>query len=146
MSGTILVGEEANKVVQTAWGFWCNDMWWFAAPFKVMDPGTKRQIAKDAEGNKGLLVSYASGGVTPGDAYLWYIDESGLPTGYKMWVKIIPIGGVYTSWESWKTLAGGAQVAADHKGNISALQIPITNIGSGMTWSELGYSSNPIKI
>lgn len=142
-------GEEVqgdDKTFQKAWSYWCNDMWWFAAPFKIKDPGTSRQLAVDKDGNQGLLVSYDSGGVTPGDSYLWFYDDSGLPTGYKMWVKIIPVGGVYTSWQDWTTLDGGAKVATQHQGNISALKIPITNIKSGNTWTDLGYDANPIKL
>ena len=69
-----------------------------------------------------------------------------MPTGYKMWVSIIPVGGIYTSWEDWMTLPGGAKIAQQHQGNISALKIPITNVKAGFSWSDLGYSSNPIKL
>ncbi|MEL6388801.1 MAG: hypothetical protein AAFQ02_01460 [Bacteroidota bacterium] len=143
-----LVTDEAatSKAVATAWSFWCNDMWWFAAPFKVMDEEASRQIALDKDGKQGLLVTYDSGGVTPGDSYLWYVDENGLPTGYKMWVKIIPIGGVYTSWEDWQILPGGARVATNHTGKIKTLTIPITNIKAGTSWSDFGHTQNPIQL
>jgi len=143
--GVILEGEAKNKAVQSAWSNWCNDMFWLSAPYKINDPGTSLAIATDKDGKEGLLVTYESGGVTPGDSYLWFLDESGLPTGYKMWVSIIPVGGVYTSWEDWKTIAGGAKIAQQHQGNISALKIPITDIKAGFNWSDLGYSSSPIK-
>jgi len=144
--GSTLNGEEADKLVQEAWGYWCNDMWWFAAPFKVMDPGTTRQLAKDKDGQQGLLVSYGSGGVTPGDAYLWYTDDTGLPTGYKMWVDIIPVGGLYSPWTGWKTLEGGAKVAPDHTLELLGLPIAITDVAAGDSWSDLGYDANPIKL
>ena len=142
----LLEAKESDKAVKKAWGYWCNDMFWLAAPFKIRDNGVQLNVAKDKDGKEGLLVSYSSGGVTPGDSYLWFLDGNGLPTGYKMWVKIIPIGGVYTSWEDWKTLEGGARVAGMHQGNISALSIPITNIKAGDSWSDLGYDRSPINL
>lgn len=141
-----LEGEEANKAVQAAWSNWCNDMFWLSAPYKIKDKGVELSIAKDADGKEGLLASYTSGGVTPGDSYLWFLDETGLPTGYKMWVGIIPLGGVYTSWEDWKTLEGGAKIATMHQGSVDALKIPITNLKAGDSWSDLGLEKSPINL
>ncbi len=144
--GQLLEGSKLSKAIQTAWNYWCNDMFWLAAPFKIRDPGTSLKIAEDEDGKTGLLVTYESGGVTPGDSYLWFLDESGLPSGYKMWVKIIPIGGVYTSWEKWQTITGGAKVSSFHQGNIGALKLEITNIRGGNTWNELGLDNSPIQL
>ncbi len=144
--GKILDGDQASKGIETAWSYWCNDMFWLAAPFKIKDPGVELNVAKDSEGKEGLLASYSSGGVTPGDAYLWYLDDNGRPTGYKMWVKIIPIGGVYTSWEDWITLQGGTSIASTHQGNVDFLRIEITNISGGQTWEDLGYEGSPITL
>jgi len=144
-NGSLVEGDQ-DKLVKKAWSYWCNDMYWLAAPFKINDPGTSLAVAKDAEGKEGLLVTYNSGGVTPGDAYLWYLTQDGLPTGYKMWVSIIPVGGIYTSWEDWKSLPGGAKIAQAHQGNVDFLKIPITNIKAGDSWQALGYDSSPIDL
>ena len=141
-----LSGEEKTKAIQTAWSHWCNDSFWFGEPFKVFDPGTKRDMAVDSDGTEGLLITYESGGVTPGDQYLWFLDDSGLPTGYKMWTKIIPIGGVYASWTDYTTLSGGARVAQAHSLSIMDMNIPMTDIKSGQSWTDLGFSSNPIQL
>jgi len=141
-----LEGEDNVKAVQDAWSLWCNDSFWFTAPFKVFDPGTNRQLAVDAEGQEGLLITYESGGVTPGDQYLWFVDNQGLPTGYKMWVKIIPIGGVYASWEDYETLAGGSKVAQSRTLGLANMQIDITDIKSGDNWSDLGFDTNPVNL
>lgn len=144
-NGVVLEGEAKNKAVQSAWSNWCNDMFWLAAPYKIQDPGTSLAIAKDEDGKEGLLVSYESDGVTPGDSYLWFLDEDGMPTGYKMWVSIIPVGGIYTSWEDWIIVPGGAKIAQQHQGNVSMLKIPISNVKAGSAWSDLGFDSSPIK-
>lgn len=145
-NGTELDGEAKAKAIQNAWSIWCNDSFWFSAPYKVFDPGTTRSIATDKDGKQGLLITYESGGVTPGDQYLWYMDDSGMPTGYKMWVKIIPVGGVYASWDDYTVLDGGAKVSQGHVLSIMDMKIDMTDIASGDEWSDLGYESNPIKL
>lgn len=144
VDGQEVEGDAKDKAVQSAWSNWCNDMFWLAAPYKIQDPGTKLEMAKDSDGKEGLLVTYESGGVTPGDSYLWYMDESGMPTGYKMWVNIIPIGGVYSPWADWETMPGGAKIATTHK--IYFLEIPTTGLKGGFSWTDLGFNENPIKI
>ncbi len=142
----VLEGEDNVKAVQEAWSLWCNDSFWLTAPFKVFDPGTTRQLAVDAEGQEGMLITYESGGITPGDQYLWFVDNQGLPTEYKMWVKILPIEGVYVSWVDYETLAGGSKLAQSHTLGLTNMQIDITDIKSGDNWSDLGFDTNPIKL
>ncbi len=118
IEGTVL---KEGKVVQDksaidhAWKSWCNDSFWMFAHYKVFDKGTSRALVPVESGKVGLLVSYDSGGVTPGDKYLWILNEKFIPEGFKMWVKIIPIGGTYASWENWTTLSNGLMVAPKHK-------------------------------
>ncbi len=77
--GSQMHGTNAAEVLAKAWAHFCNDAFWVAAPFKVRDPGTERSVVTMDDGREALLVTYASGGVTPGDAYLWHLDETGLP-------------------------------------------------------------------
>lgn len=144
-NGIALEGSEKDKAIQSAWSYWCNDSFWLTAPFKVFDKGTTRKMATDKDGKEGLLVTYESGGVTPGDQYLWFMDDNGRPTGYKMWVKIIPIGGVYASWEGWMNI-DGAQLASDHTMSIGGMKVPLTDIAGGQSWSNVGFDASPIKL
>ena len=122
-NGVEVAGEEANKLVQMAWRHFCNDSFWLNAVVKAFDPGTSRSLVKTEDGTDAMMVSYESGGVTPGDSYAWILDENGLPTSYKMWVKIIPIGGVAFTWDNWVTLDTGAKIATLHKSAVFDLEI-----------------------
>ncbi|MEL7021479.1 MAG: hypothetical protein AAGK47_07725 [Bacteroidota bacterium] len=138
----VLQEEEANQQqVQTAWEYFCNDSFWLNAPAKAFDPGTERSIVRMDDGSEALMVTYQSGGVTPGDAYLWILDQSGMPKSWKMWVNIIPIGGLEWSWEDWTKLPSGAHIATLHLHPL--LNIDITNLMGGQDWGKLGYDSDP---
>lgn len=136
VNGQEITGEEADKAVQTAWGFWCNDSFWLNAAVKCYDPGTSRSLVRLEDGSDALLVSYESGGVTPGDSYLWILDETGLPKSWKMWTKIIPVGGVETTWENYTTLYSGAKIAGLHKSKIFDLEL--SNIDAAPDFQSLG--------
>lgn len=138
------LAENPAGQIEKAWSFFCNDSFWLNPVVKAFDPGTERSIVEVDDGRKGLKVAYTSGGVTPGDSYVWILDENNRPTAWKMWTKIIPIGGVETSWEDWETLPGGALIAKTHKvGKGPTLEI--SNVKSGNTFSEMGRSEDPFK-
>ena len=109
LTGTAFIGDSKvedpdlmNELMQKAWALFANDSFWLVAPYKVRDPGTSRSIVETDRGT-GLLVTYSSGGVTPGDSYLWILDEEGKPVAWKMWVSIIPIKGLEFTWEGEET-------------------------------------------
>ena len=122
--GVLLSADKSKKIIRKAWEFWCNDSFWLNAPAKVFDPGTTRSLVDLKDGREGLMVTYSSGGVTPGDSYVWILDENDLPSSYKMWVKIIPVGGVEFTWERWQELSTGAMISTWHDGLID-LDFPI---------------------
>lgn len=104
-----------SKIIQTATDYFNNDSFWLVAPFKVFDKGTKRSLVTLANGSKALLVTYSSGGTTPGDSYLWKLQPNGFPISFQMWVKIIPIGSLEASWDDWKVMENGIFLPASHK-------------------------------
>ncbi|MEL6675659.1 MAG: hypothetical protein AAFR61_25860 [Bacteroidota bacterium] len=115
VKGELQTGEAEQEWVTKAWEWWVNDAFWLNPVAKLFDPGTTRQKA-EWEGEDGLLITYGSGGATPGDAYLWLMDETGKPKAWHMWVSIIPVGGLAFSWEDWISLYNGAQIATLHNG------------------------------
>jgi len=108
-------GIEKNDYVQKALAYFNNDSFWLVAPFKVFDSGTERRLVKTEDNKEALLITYKSGGTTPGDSYLWHLDKDGKPTSYQMWVDIIPIGGLEATWENWITTENGIELSTFHK-------------------------------
>ncbi|MEM1349937.1 MAG: hypothetical protein AAGI01_15360, partial [Myxococcota bacterium] len=133
-SGDPLQGEARDELVADGWAAWVNDSFWLNPMAKAYDSGTAREAVTLEDGREGVLVKYDAGGLTPGDSYLWILGEDGLPVAGRMWVSNIPVKGVEFSWEDWKTLPGGAKVAAKHSGPID---IHITEIKGAKELSDL---------
>ena len=96
-------GKDSNRtdLIEKAKAYFYNDSYWLVAPFKFFDPGVVRSLVETNNGSKALLITHTSGGVTPGDSYLWHFDENLIPTHFELWVSIIPIKGVSATWSSW---------------------------------------------
>ncbi len=114
-NGKEISGSEAAEAVDKAWSLFANDSFWLVAPYKVRDPGTTRELVTMEDGSEALLITYHTGGVTPGDSYLWILGDDFRPKSWKMWVSIIPIGGFHVTWEDWQQHAG-AWFAPTHLG------------------------------
>jgi hypothetical protein len=127
--GGQLVSDSAEKakLLKKAWAQFANDSFWLCAPMKAFDPGTTRSVVDMPDGSQGLLVTYRSGGVTPGDSYLWHLDDQYLPIAWQMWVSIIPVGGLTFTWEDWTPGDDGQpRIARTHEG--SAFGVPIKGL------------------
>ncbi|MGB5646835.1 MAG: hypothetical protein WBM55_06905 [Muriicola sp.] len=106
---------ERKELIQKAVSYFNNDSFWLVAPFKVFDKGTERGLVPEEDGSMSLLVTYTKGGDTPGDTYLWKLNETGLPVSYKMWVQILPLNGLEASWEGWHKTESGVLLPQTHK-------------------------------
>jgi hypothetical protein len=136
-------GERKEKLLKKAWSHWCNDSFWFNPVVKCFDPGTSRKIVEMDDGSEGLLVTYESGGVTPGDSYLWILDENGLPKSWKLWVSVIPVGGLSFSWNEWKELSTGALVSTLHQSKL--INLEIKDVKGSMSFEEHGLEGDPFQ-
>ncbi|WP_034058010.1 hypothetical protein [Lacinutrix jangbogonensis] len=116
-------GEENQELIQKALAYFNNDTFWLVAPYKVFDEGTTRRIVTLENNKKALLVTYSSGGSTPGDSYLWYLNDDGKPKSFQMWVDILPIDGLEASWSDWTTTETGALLPTFHKLMVLGLEI-----------------------
>ncbi len=99
-----------------------------------------RASCKMKTANDALLVTYTNGGVTPGDSYLWLLDDDGRPKAFKLWVSIIPIGGVEGHLGEMENLDNGLEVATEHRLGPVPSRFPDT--AGGATLSEVGISQD----
>ncbi len=122
----VLSKEEKSKWIEKAIENFNNDSFWLVAPYKVFDNGVTRKLVTLDSGEKALLITYATGGTTPGDSYLWLLNDNGFPNAYKMWVKIIPIGGIKASWDDWQVMDSGAFLPKIHE--LGPIKLDMGNI------------------
>lgn len=109
-----------------AYEFFINDSFWLVAPFKIRDKGTELRYV-DLGDKKGLLVTYTSGGLTPGDSYLWTIDENGVPESWQLWTSNVAIGGLSFSWDGWWKY-GEVWFSNVHKGKFVDIPMSIISV------------------
>ena len=112
------------ELLKKATDYFNNDSFWLIAPYKIFEKGIERTIVKH-KGKDALMITYTTGGSTPGDSYLWILDDSGKPTAFKMWVSIIPTGGMEASWRDWTTTQSGAFLPTKHQLPIGTLEMGI---------------------
>ncbi len=132
---TLLEGKKAQASINKAWSYFCNDEFWLNGPAKAFDKGVQRKIPKDDRNKDGVLTHFTQGGVTPGDQYLWILDQEGKPEKVRMWVSILPVGGLSATWTDWKTLSTGAKVATKRK--FLNFSIDIENLKGGMELNDV---------
>lgn len=120
--GTSLEDEDKAEAIEYAVSNFNNDSFWLLAPYKIMDAGTEREWINEHE----LLVRYKSGGSTPGDVYVWQLDNNYLPISFKMWVDIIPLDAVQSEWNGWKTNSYGFKMPESR--SVYGFDIPINDI------------------
>ncbi len=131
-------GPAKQKLLDAAYAYWINDSFWLNPVVKAFDDGTARARGT-VDGKRALLVSYASGGLTPGDKYLWILDDNARPVAWRIWVKIIKIGGPQFTWEGWTQLPTGAWVATSHR----ALGIDVVHLRRPGRRRDAGTTSKP---
>ncbi|MTI32586.1 hypothetical protein [Xanthovirga aplysinae] len=135
--GKTLKEKALENKVDKAWKYWVNDSFWLNPISKIFDQGTERSLVDLEDGQKGLLVTYTKGGNTPGDSYLWTVDEGYVPNKWKLWVSIIPIGGVEFSWEDWISTETGVQISTLHKGRL--IDIKLSDVKTANNYSDFNF-------
>ena len=135
-SKQLLSSEDGKEIVDEAYAFFCNDSFWLIAPFKFFDDGATRGIIENGNSHQ-LMVQYDSGGVTPGDIYVWNLDDDFRPEFVQMWTSNLPIKGMKFSWTNYKSFWGGIDIAQEHK--YGPLNIKIEDL-------EMGNSLSDIKV
>ncbi|MDX2246755.1 MAG: hypothetical protein SF052_08275 [Bacteroidia bacterium] len=143
--GEKLEGEKAEKAVHQAWLRWVNDSFWLNPLCKLYDPGTVRSLVKLKDGRTGMMVTFQSGGATPGDSYVWLADSTGLPFEWKIWVQILPVGGVSFSWEGWEEMGTGAKISTLHKAPLG-VELRVKDLKAAATFQEMTGGQDPFQL
>tara|TARA_B100000767_G_scaffold269871_1_gene292492 strand:- start:8802 stop:9500 length:699 start_codon:yes stop_codon:yes gene_type:complete len=112
---TEYTGPEKMSLINKAVYYFNNDSFWLVAPYKVFDAGTERRLVEIENENNALLITYTKGGNTPGDSYLWHLNNEAIPKSFEMWVQKFPLGGIPATWEKWITTSSGAKLPQLHK-------------------------------
>jgi hypothetical protein len=108
---------------------WNNDSFWLHPFGKLFDPGTERSLCIIEEAAPPwLCIRFATGGTTPGDLYAIELGPEGRPMAWRMWVKIIPIGGLHTAWSDWKQYPDGAWFAQTRELALFTIPIEILSV------------------
>jgi hypothetical protein len=139
--GVTLSGAERDRAVSTAWSRWCNDSFWLNPVPKAFDSGVTRAVASDDAGRDALLLSYHSGGVTPGDRYLWLLDANGRPRAWRMWVSVLPVPGLEASWAGWQRLSTGAWISTEHR--MGPMTLRLRDVEGAETLAALSPGPDP---
>ena len=100
-------------MVKRAESIFNNDSFWLVAPHKLFEPGIIRSVVQ-REGADALKVKYTTGGSTPGDSYIWILDDRFLPIKYLMNVPSMKMEEVPATWEEWITTESGTLLPKMH--------------------------------
>lgn len=103
-------GETNWENIQQANEYFVNDSFWLNPLFHISSPGAERSITADGS----LVVKFSSGGVTPGDVYVFIPGEDEPVDEIHMWVDIVPIPGAEADMGGWTTSETGVQFPTDN--------------------------------
>ncbi|MCB1167316.1 MAG: hypothetical protein KDK37_09475 [Leptospiraceae bacterium] len=102
--------QEKQSLIRKAYEAHINDIFWLNPFATLRAPGAVRRLSDDG----GLLVTYESGGVTPGDSYLIYADDNGKPEKWLLWTQAIPARGIEFTFEDWTEFSNGLRLSRLH--------------------------------
>lgn len=142
--GAALSGPEAEALLARAYARWANDSFWLNPLAKLFDEGvvlSRIDRLPDQPDAMGLVVEYQRGGVTPGDRYLWVVPGRGPPRAWRMWVSVLPVGGLEASWEGWVKTKTGAWISTAHR--VLFITLRIGELETATRVEELAGGADP---
>ena len=101
-----------EKEKDNAYTRFTNDAFWLNGYMQLENRDILLETTENEQ--KDLMVTYLSGGVTPGDGYWWHLDATGLPESCSMWLKMFPIGGMTVTFQDWEETSTGLKYAQNH--------------------------------
>lgn len=141
--GSRVSGADERKLLDKAYAYWINDSYWLNPLVKLFDDGVTRKTVVQPDGSMALEISYGGVGLTPGDAYLWMLGPDGRPSGWQMWVSIVPLKGLHVAWDGWTRLSTGAWVSTEHKFQYLPVTLRLTELAGAATLAEIEPGPDP---
>ncbi|MCB1326658.1 MAG: hypothetical protein H7A21_14220 [Spirochaetales bacterium] len=124
--------EERAARIDEANAYFVNDAFWLSPLLHVASPGAQISAPSDHE----LALHFSSGGVTPGDTYLFEADASGELIAMRMWVSVIPFPGYRATFEEYQTTETGVRFARVRDSALFSIETPV--LASYATYPEAG--------
>jgi len=136
LDGAPATGEEAARLLESAYGAWINDTYWLLMPYKLRDPGvTLSYEGVEEVGGRPhdvLHLAFAGVGLTPGDQYWAYVDRhTRLMTRWAYRLQNMAPDQAPTVWEwrDWQRYGGillaplRVQVGGDRQLELSGIAV-----------------------
>ncbi|MCR9144665.1 MAG: hypothetical protein NXI24_20675 [bacterium] len=98
---------ETAELLAKANAYFVNDAFWLNPLFHIESPGVQLELI----GENSLKAVFTSGGVTPGDTYVFHTDGDGLVTEMQLWVSIVPFKGSTATFENYAVSETGVKTA-----------------------------------
>ena len=128
-------GAAKQKLLEKAYALWINDSFWLNPVVKAFDDGTSRARGT-VDGKRALLVSYATGGLTPGDKLCYGSSATTVARSPGASGSRWPPSGVEFSWENWTKLSTGAWVATSHRA-LGMDAVHLVDLAAGASLGEI---------
>ncbi|MBI3394814.1 MAG: hypothetical protein HY042_03160 [Spirochaetia bacterium] len=104
-------GPVFEESLKKANALFVNDTYWLAPLSHARSPGARRFLLPDGS----LRVTFTSGGVTPGDSYVFHVGPDGLVSSMNMWVSVFKWNpGMKASFIKYITTETGVKVSVDN--------------------------------
>lgn len=143
LKNNIVIGDD-GQIIETAYKKFINDAFWLCAPMHIKSTNIDLSCVDLNLDQDGLMANYISGGVTPGDTFLWYVNQDGFPTRWKMWVSLFPVGGVDFHISDWVQLSSGAWLPTKHRSMV--FDVNIEDLADYASYEEMGLDQDPFHI
>lgn len=146
LNGEPVAAAENEEMLQQAYRGFINDTYWLLAPLKMLDPGVARTYVADSSGSgmEVVQLAFENVGLTPGDRYWMFLDES---TGrLREWAFELESGNrgrfAWTGYETLQTPAGPLHVATRKEAADRPFALLTDNVAAPETVEE-GMFTDP---
>ncbi len=103
---------------------------------------TSKLVASTTEHTmQGIQTLLVGEGISANESYLWLLDANDRPRAWRMWVSVIPIGGLEATWEGWTQLPTGAWVSTLH--HVGPVTMQLKDVAGAETLSSLVPGGDP---